>query len=385
MLTPSTAHLWVPCSLAGSVNCSEMPAGDWLKDMPALPVDDEDEEARREGRAAHWVGQQVLRGDAADCFEMDGETAPNGWLVTPDMCRDVQGYVNVVRSVGGEIAAETPTQLTVMDPVDGSPRTVMRGRSDVVVSNDHTAVFSIFELKYGRRIVEAERNWPMLCHAVSNWDAGRHAGVTMTVVQPRVYHPDGPVRTWTLTGPQFEEYARFLLDRIRAAYDPEPIGTPGEQCRDCAGAAKCYALARSTYRVRQIEEDRRMVHLTAEQASRELADLEFAEALVKARRKALAGEIEGRMKSGEWFPGRHMREKRADRAWSVPPTVRHMLLGIDPHKAVERSPAEMEREGALPHVVEKMTHRPFIGRELAPLTSKDFDRAFKDHPVTPQE
>src|SRR5687768_13171981 len=103
MLTPSTAHLWGNCALSAHFvrTGGDVDTG--------RDTDAGDSEARREGSAAHWVADGVLRGDAHSCGDFEGETAPNGWVVTPDMVRHVQGYVDFVRSLGSVVRSEGMT------------------------------------------------------------------------------------------------------------------------------------------------------------------------------------------------------------------------------------------------------------------------------------
>lgn len=366
MLTASTADMWVPCSLAGKFNCGP---GDLVVTPPVS--DAGDSQARREGQAADWVASQVLAGDAASCAEMEGEEAPNGWQVSGEMCRYVQGYVDVVRSIALPAVVEFPRQFPG----------VLSARADAVVDDTTTGVLHVFQLKYGWQIVEAERNWQLLSEAICWFDENRHRAAMLTVVQPRPWHPDGPARTWVLDGPIFQEYARYLLERARLATGPDPIATPGPQCDHCAGRGPCYALQRTTYAARQVEEDRRVVHFDGPTIGREIAELRQTKALVEARLTALEAEAEGRIQSGEYIPGWHMPDRLGQRRLTAKPEAIKLLTGVDPYKKALMTVEELRDEGVTEFMIGLISERPHVARKLVPLTRKDFERAFKDHPA----
>lgn len=359
MLTASTSHLWTACALSGSVHSGTGGA------RPG-PEAKEDSEARREGIAAGWVAECCLRGDAASPAEFMGETAPNGWTVDQEMVNCVTGYVELLRSFGVPILAEQTVSLwgLVRMRIDAHPLTRDR-------------VLHLFDYKHGRRIVEAEGNSQLLCEALALWHAQLYDRVELHIYQPRPYHPDGPHRTWKLDGDDMAGWHAWLWERAEAASKPDAIATPGGQCVDCSGAARCYAATATSYMLTAVVQDSRMIHLTPAELAREWDFIQFAEKVIKARHGAVAAELEGRIKGGEYVPGWHLEDRQGNRVFTVEPPQRLMTLNINPYKQVERSPAEMENEGADPEKLKMITRRPHAGKKLARLDRKYFDRLFK--------
>lgn len=357
MLTPSNSHLWTACSLAGRLNAGG--AGGAPRDHT------QDSEARREGKAAHWVAELVLRGDADSCAECLGEMAPNGWMVSAEMVRNVQAYVDLVRAVGPHVEAERIITLAgvIRGRLDAHPLTV-------------DGVLNIFDLKYGWRLVEAERNTALLCYAGALFDPKRHSGVALHIFQPRPYHPDGKLRTWRLTAAEFPAWLDWLIGRADAAHGADPVATPGPQCGDCAGAGSCQALAASIYRLHDVVEDRRIGHMTAAELAAEVDFIRRAAGLVKARQAAIEAEAAGRIRRGEYVPGWTMEKSLGNRKFTASPAAIQLMTGLNPYKQVLMTPAEMEDEGALEVVLDRLTDRENKGSRLVPLTSKMFTRMF---------
>jgi hypothetical protein len=357
MLTAHTSPIWANCALAGSYNCgSGRPA-------PIDPdVDAEKSEAQREGIAAEWVAQQVLRGDAGSPHEMLGEQAPNGWLITSEMVAHATTYCDLVQSHGVPVEVEKPMQI-------GDLISVRADAHAVTIDG----VLNIYDLKYGRRVVEDYT--PLICAAVALWSHGLREA-RLTIFQPRPYHPDGPVRTMVLSAADVGDWRHMLTSLAHAALAPDAVGRPGSWCTDCAGIGPCYAAQKTVYAMFETLEDGRGVQLTPAQLADELKFLKLAEALVKARKGALDAEAVARMKRGEYVPNQWLEPRLGNRQFHVSMQTVEQLTGIHPYKQVPLSPAELEAEGALTHIVELLTSRPDAGVKLAPLTQKTFERMF---------
>jgi hypothetical protein len=348
MLRPSDAHLWVPCPLAGNM----LVTGHYQTTTPAPDVAEPwDSDSRREGTCAHWVAEQCIMDDELTPADLIGTAHVNGWVVDDEMAWHVQNYLNYVRSFGQPLAAEMPVQL--FDLVSGRLDTVSMGTVDTV---------RIFEFKYGWQIAHAEENWTLLCYALAavGW---RGARIEMHIYQPRPQHPDGPARVWTIEDDDFASWWEWLRERAQACFD-DPQGKPGRHCRNCPAAGNCHALAENVYAMHQTIQDNRMVNHTAVALAAELRFLEMAARLLKAKKSAIEAEAFARITRGEYVPGWTVGPKKGNRRFTVPPEVRQLATGIDPFKPVEKSPAELEREGVPRAVIDHLAEAPTVGRAL---------------------
>jgi hypothetical protein len=366
MLTPSTSHLWTKCALSASFNCT---GGAYNADTYTGHDDDpEASEVRREGIAADWIANGVLRGDAASAAEFDGEAAPNGWIVTPDMVAHVQGYIDYCRSRGGVIRTQAPISI---------PQLSIRGRLDAQIITG-TSVLEVISLKYGWRVVEAEWNAQLLCEAIALFDPEQHDRVIMTVYQPRPAHPDGKARHWEMDEAELTTAYYWLKGKAVAAVSPGAIGTPGgAYCRDCDGRGRCEALTNAAYTAFEWVRGAAAMQLGAAQLGDELRFLDEAFDLVKARRSGVKAEVEGRMRRNEYIPQWMWDIQMKDREFTVSPEVIEQKTGMNPYKQVLRSPAELEKEGADLEIIAALTTRRPAGPKLVPATRAAIARLFK--------
>jgi hypothetical protein len=65
----------------------------------------------------------------------------------------------------------------------------------------------------------------------------------MTVVQPRAEHPDGPVRSWTITPERLKEFEKEIKKAVEATEVKEPKFQPSDKgCKWCLAKHICPAL-----------------------------------------------------------------------------------------------------------------------------------------------
>lgn len=352
---PSNAYRWMHCA-----------AYPWFaaQSEPSPQTD-----AMREGTCAAWVAEHVLKGHAPTAKDLTGKSHPNGWVVTPDMVNNVQGYVDHIRSLGGQIATEQTVRLG--QNIGGRLDT-----SNHVVGN----TLYIRDYKNGLEIVEIIDNPAMIIYGAGEYLRLNDPSITQVdlgIYQPRAFHPDGILRTWPLSVEELMQHAQKLVDASNRVQEPNPVATPGPQCHRCEAAASCSALALSNYKGYAYIEDSRQRHMTAEELTRELDALDLIETALKARKGAVHAEAEQRMTKGEFIKGWHFVQGYGNRVFTVPPSVVTLLTGISAVEEKTKSPAEMERLGASPSVIEKITKTPRTAAKLKRLPKGFFEKAFK--------
>lgn len=367
MLTLSTSFLWTKCALSASLN-----NGAGTGDGAFVPdLDQEASEARKEGQAADWVANGVLRGDASSAEDYLGETAPNGWPVTPDMVAHVQGYIDYCRSRGKVVRAQVPVNI---------PQLYIRGIVDSQIITD-SSTLEIIDLKYGWRLVDVMWNPQLLGGAIGLFDPEKHDNVRLTIYQPRPGHPDGKARSWEMDEQELTDAYRWLAGKAALALSPNAQGTPGgAYCRDCDGRGRCEALAQASYAAFDWVRGSAITAMNARQLGDEMTFLDEAFSLIKARHSGVMAEVEGRMKRGEYIPGHAWDIRLGDREFDVPMDEVEARTGIKPFKLTPMSPAELERAGADPDVVAELTTRRYAGRKLVRATPTWFARMFPKPP-----
>lgn len=223
-----------------------------------------------EGTLAHSLSEAALY-SGADLSGMIGRTfAADGFEFTVDegFVEAIQTYVAFItnlQALGYLIALETQVSPTIHwrpahEPDLGVP---LFGTADCIAYHPGTGKLLIVDLKFGKGVaVEVKDNAQFLYYAAGSLSsslidhiaalhgvgAGRVplSSVETIVVQPRAYHPDGPIRRATYTVDEVIDWTRTVLypGVQRATTDNGQTLNAGEHCRFCPALAQCPAYAK---------------------------------------------------------------------------------------------------------------------------------------------
>lgn len=357
-LRPSSSGTWSKCAANPRISSAVM------REEP-------ESDAAREGTCAAWVADCVLKGEYRTCLIMLGMEHTNGWIVDDEMVYFVEGYVEAVRARGGTINAEQYVRLTeyIAGTFDSS-----------TVSWDETTL-NVDDLKYGRKLVDVWENTQTIIYGYAELMRLRNPNITtvrLGIYQPRVWHPEGIHRTWSMSVNELHKLASAIAEAGNKCQEPEASATPGGHCEYCKGRLECEALARTNYAFHDVIEARGQGVMNAEEMSNELTFLERAEALLKARKTAVHAEAEYRINKGEFVRGWGMKERKGNRKFTVDLTTVQLLTGVSPYDRVEMTPAQLEQAGANKKIVSKISMTPTVGHKLDHITERDFGRMFRD-------
>jgi len=239
-LAPSSAARWVQCP--GSVVMSR-----------AFPDDMSDPEASEEGTLAHAVAAGLLRALTSNTPAMDVgafDATPEATTCSSDeeMFEAVTLYVDRVRA-----AASQPEHVELHVESKATAPHIHSdnwGTPDAWLFNRAKMRLDVFDLKYGYGIVEVFENWQLLnyasaiAHTLGLDTADTLLSVNLHIVQPRAYHRNGPVRSWSLSGEALRGYTNRLGRAASAALmsGPNPECITGDECRYCPARHACPAL-----------------------------------------------------------------------------------------------------------------------------------------------
>lgn len=240
-LSPSASKRWMSCP--GSVQLIEK-----LK-----PVEKSNPNAD-EGTVAHAVAEKCLKGNWY-ASQMIGKKILVGnthHTVTKTMAEHVQTYLDYVKekATGQNLMIEHRCTLKSLKVpgLDG-------GTSDAVIKS--TFGVEVIDLKYGQGVVvEVEDNPQLMQYAlgVILSDAAlckKNVPVTMTIVQPRAYHEDGPIRSIVMSSTDLINWAKEeLVPAAKATREKDaPLAAGDSQCKFCPVAGQCPALYKKTQEI----------------------------------------------------------------------------------------------------------------------------------------
>jgi hypothetical protein len=225
-----------------------------------------------EGTLAHSVSEAALFAGTDPAYIIGRTFEADGFEFTPDedFVEGVQTYVDFIRgleALGYIVVLETRVSPMIHWEGLGDLGLELFGTADCIAFHPTSRKLLIVDLKFGKGIaVEVANNSQFLYYGAGalslpllNYMLESHGhkrlpdGWTPTeietiVVQPRAFHPDGPIRRATYSYADVVDWARTTLYQgvERAINDNGQTLAPGEHCRFCPAIAHCPAQAQLT-------------------------------------------------------------------------------------------------------------------------------------------
>lgn len=288
-----------------TVNCAAAPR------LQSFFPEPENEDTKA-GDASHWAGACMLTSQSIKI----GSLAPNGVIVDAEMFEGAEMWAdNVIYSLSAfpqpwqeGLHVEERIVNDALHPTHnfGTPDSwavrAMAGALQTVFLDDY---------KFGHAVVDVFENWQLIgyaakiCQAIGlNGLDDQNTYFQFRIIQPRAYHRDGPVRTWTIKASDLRPYFNRLRSRFAEAVGPNPLATPGRWCKTqyCSAAHACEALQRAVGHVADEAYIGRADVLTPADVGIELYHLERAKAMLDARVDGLREQAKMLIEAGESVP-----------------------------------------------------------------------------------
>ena len=308
----------------------------------------------REGTAAHTLLEKCL--DMRVGPEVFLDTEFHGVAVTEDMIEAVQIAVDYVRTIcaaheDGALALEKRFSLASLHPP--AP---MFGTSDINIFLPSERHLHVIDYKHGvGYAVDAMGNPQLRYYGLGALLEGEYSSeqvekITLTIIQPRAAHPDGIIRSETISFTELFEWSGELMAKADETMQPDAPLVTGPWCRFCRASAQCPARLKDAQALARVEfaspdvvpppvETLTMPEL--------LLVMEKAPA-IEAWLKDIRTHIENTLIAGGEVPGYKIVAKRAMRKWADEGQTIAFLeqTGFDPEEYETRklkSPAQVEK------------------------------------------
>lgn len=313
MLDPSNADVWARC------HGSEM-----LRDLYPAPPDPDGDTRRTEGTVWHSVVCDTLFGGPPT----EG-TVRNGVVIDAEMLQSAKLFAD---DVPEEYQAECDIPANFIDPGKMCRPDVFALMIDCLI---------VWEGKYGRRLVHPYDSKQLFINAYA---VCQMMGITnpdfvikLRVVQPRAFHPEGPIREWQLTYAALEtEIRNTILPAIEAVKSGQAGCQTGSHCGICPARHACTAFQAASYAALDYAESKPTgVPLTGQTLALELKIIRQGLELLKARETGLAKQAEHELRSGGVLPGWKLAPSSAGTLswsdWVTPEEIKTLgdALGVD--------------------------------------------------------
>lgn len=228
-LSPSSASRWMACP--GSIAL-----------LDTLPAGDTSSPYAEEGTAAHALAERAIRQNVSAGVALT-QTLPIPEWWSGDMAEAVTPYVDHALTLANHphcrfFAVEVKLTLDLFSPPEP-----MGGTADCVALVGER--LHVVDLKYGRGVaVEVDDNPQLQYYALMALIYAETLGyapkaVTLTVVQPRKEHVDGPVRSIDYAVSDLLAFAERLLDAAWMTQQPDAPRAAGAWCKFCEAKPIC--------------------------------------------------------------------------------------------------------------------------------------------------
>lgn len=328
--------------LGRAINCN----GSRFLDRPQLP-DNTDTLIRDEGNAFHWLAQEMFEGRLSSANSV-GLQAYNGVFITAAMVKHAEEYINALWA--GQMEVTTTW---------GSTAYQINGRADHIGWNNNTGELTIDDAKYGYRIVEPENNWTLISHAIGFL---RNNGITpnkitLTIHQPRAYHPLGTVRSWSF---DYDQLHAFWVEIDHALTNPTDQLHTGNHCHKCPSMSICPAYRMASMNAIDATSHAFNDTLSASELATELELLELAHNIITNRKKAIDELALFRVTNGEIIPGRIIDRPKGQTRYrkGVTPEALYALIGRDLSERKLPKVSALRDNGVAEMVIDAITERP---------------------------
>lgn len=320
-----------------------------------------------EGTAAHWVAQQFL--EHGSCAF---DKTPDGELITPEMLEGADLYEHTVKHVSttGLHIEERVSISTVHPDCWGTPDCW------TVVGDNLT----VFDYKFGHGYIEVFENWQLLEYAagiISGLD--NIATITMTIVQPRCYCPEGPVRSWVISAEELNGYIEKLRVSEAKSMEESALCVPGPECCHCRGRHACSALQNSAATFSDMSGGNTPHELDSRQTAWEIKYLRKAAAIIDARLTALEEQAKYLISRGDYVPGFKLEPASSREYWTkdvIEVITLGEMMGIDLSKPQDViTPTQARKLGLPDDVISSYAQR--VAGKLKLVEDKNARKIFK--------
>jgi len=329
ILAPSAADIWGNCPGYVALKRTLPPRPDTPQSM--------------EGTAAHWVITEIAAGRSPAV----GSLAPNGVAVTDEMHEGAELYLDMFLPQHASVfMMEKQIRCPSIHPE-------CWGTTDGSAYSQQT--LRVVDYKFGHEYVEEWQNLQLVCYASGELDALQFdwsgakddIPLELSIVQPRCYSGEGPVRTWRTSALKIKPLVEKLHTAAERALGPAPTVCAGAHCKFCDAITVCasgqHAVADSIG-VGYMAEPSPM---TPESMGLMMRRIEMAQLILKSMKNGLAEEMEAMIRAGKSVPGWTLESGRSKIDWTKPVDEVIALgdmFGVDLRKAGVKTPLQASKK-----------------------------------------
>ena len=273
-----------------------------------------------EGTIAHSLLERALKDGLSDVSFLVG--------VDEEVTQDMAEAVNVALEYIAERACYGLANTTIVpEQFVRFPgyEAIAGGTADVQLILWEEDAFEIIDFKYGFDPVEADAP-QLMFYAVAAF--GMDTDVRCTVIQPRAFHEDGPVRSVDVTAARLRAFYDEAANAIDEAEAELPPYAPSiKACHYCPAAAMCPALEAEALSLPAARNLRELARTGCRLPAPSDMDMERVTSILRMRPlieewlNAVQHYAYDQAMAGASVPGYKLVEVRKNRSWPADKTV----------------------------------------------------------------
>lgn len=284
-----------------------------------------------EGTAAHELAERCLLNDVTPHYYqgstiiVNREGGTREFEVNADMIEAVEVMVQHCTHLLGRHMVENKFQLPFLGEGE-------KGTSDFTAL--HNGILHVVDYKHGRgEPVDVDGNVQGLCYGLGAAKEFQHDDwhtLRITIVQPRAYHDDGPVRSWDVPRDELFDYMLNFAAAAKATENPNASLQVGKWCRFCKAKVRCPAQLQNA----QKEMDMDFMEPTSKPVpislltDEQILDLVFNKIkIIEQWCSSLKDYAQKKAEAGEPIPGSKLVATRAARVWKDKDQAEKVLVG----------------------------------------------------------
>lgn len=320
----------------------------------------------KEGTAAHWGASEMLSGRVI----APGLIAPNGVYLTDEMIEGAELYH------GDVVATLAPYGLRpeqgFIESRAANPRIhpLSWGTPDYRIwtrDPDTLLHLHLWDYKFGYRRIDVFENEQLVEYVAGALDEARitddtQVRVTVKIVQPRAFHPEGPIRAWKFKAAAIRAHINVQSNAAHEALGPSPTFRTGPECRDCQARHACDALQRAALIACDTANKTQPFDLPLPAMALEYRSLKASAARLSARISGLEEQLLAHGRRGAQMPGLKIEHGAGRERWSIPDSQVIAIgaaLGVDVAKPAEAlTPKQAIAKGLNPAVLPGLVNTP---------------------------
>lgn len=329
---------------------------------------EQDNTLRDEGDAAHWLAEEVFKGNFI-AEELIDRKAPNGFYIDANMVEHCEEYIEAIKGKGN-VEVNTSYSGTNWE---------VRGRADhEFLEQDRLFVD---DYKYGWKLVEPEENWTLISHVFGLFASSVYSGknindVCIRIFQPRPYHPKGTVREWVFSVKDlWEIYWAKLLPMLE---NPTDQLNTSVNCYRCPSMSLCPAAQKAAMNALEVTETAFNSNMTPAERSFMLDQMSRAEKIIKDTKRAHEDAALHEAKRGVAIPNYSIQSDLSNEQWKegTTPEMLQMLTGKDLSKKALITPGQAKKAGASDAVLKQFYERKNKGSKLVRISDNEQGKKF---------